>query len=161
EAATGMDRRRFAELPEDLRQWSDQHAVVELNEIVLRSCNKDAAMRYSTCQEMRQELALLQRGKSVKRKRTVQWYWALGRKAGISLVGLGALAATMTVLLRGTAPSDPWPDGAPSASSLANGLCENAINAIRHESYAEFGQAYTNLHRAIELDPGFARPYVG
>jgi len=33
EMSTGMDRRRFAELPDDLRTWPDRSAVVEFNEI--------------------------------------------------------------------------------------------------------------------------------
>ena len=32
---------------------------------------------------------------------------------------------------------------------------------LRGDNYAQFAEAYTNFHRSIELDPHFARPYVG
>src|SRR5947207_1115829 len=40
EISTGMNRRRFAELPDDLRSWPDRSVVVEFNEILLRACAK-------------------------------------------------------------------------------------------------------------------------
>jgi len=41
EICTGLDRRRFPELPEDLRSLLDQNAVVEFNEIFLKACASD------------------------------------------------------------------------------------------------------------------------
>ena len=60
----GRTRRRFAELPEDLRRWPDRGAVVEFNEILLKACAKDPARRYQSAEEMREELELLQCGRS-------------------------------------------------------------------------------------------------
>ncbi len=48
EAATGMDRREFPKLPEDLRSWADAAQVFELNEIILKACAQDAKDRYQT-----------------------------------------------------------------------------------------------------------------
>ena len=41
--ASGLDRRSFPELPDDLRSWPDRQAAVELNEVVLKACHKQAA----------------------------------------------------------------------------------------------------------------------
>ncbi len=49
EAATGLDRREFPKLPEDLRSWSDVAQVFELNEIILKACAQDSKDRYQTC----------------------------------------------------------------------------------------------------------------
>src|SRR5262245_38835466 len=101
EISTGMDRRRFAELPEELRTWPDRGAVEELNEIVLRACAKDPAMRYSSAEDLRADLVVLQRGHSVKRKRTMQRRLAVITK--LSLVGgLVALMALGGFLFRQT-----------------------------------------------------------
>ena len=43
----------------------------------------------------------------------------------------------------------------------ANALCKKALAILRNDAYAELADAYANFHRAIELDPNFARPYVG
>ncbi|HMF11718.1 MAG TPA: serine/threonine-protein kinase, partial [Gemmataceae bacterium] len=128
EAATGLDRRRFAELPKDLRDWPDQHSVIELNEVVLRACAKNSAARYSTCQEMRDELLLLQRGKSVKRKRTAQWYWAAGRTVGIA-AGL-VVAAVALISYWPNSPAGRAAlasDGPDSTNMEANALCDKAM----------------------------------
>src|SRR5450631_1765385 len=46
EAATGLDRREFPKLPEDLRTWPDAAQVFELNEIILKACAQDSKGRY-------------------------------------------------------------------------------------------------------------------
>src|SRR5689334_16220455 len=53
-------------------------------------------------------------------------------------IALGALR-----LLNRGVPPEVAEGGPPSTNEMANALCDN------------------NLHRAIELDPHFARPYVG
>src|SRR6185295_13613705 len=47
EISTGMDRRRFAALPEELWSWPDRTEVIEFNEIILRACAKDPGQRYT------------------------------------------------------------------------------------------------------------------
>jgi len=85
EISTGMDRRHFAELPEDLRTWPDRAAVVEFNEILLKACAKDPARRYQSAEEMRTELELIQRGRSIRRKRIMRHRLALGSKVLVAL----------------------------------------------------------------------------
>src|SRR5262249_39171010 len=83
EAATGMDRREFPKLPPNLREWADAGLVFEVNEILLRACGKDAAARYQSAEQMRDDLELLQRGGSVKRSYAMQQRWAATKKRGL------------------------------------------------------------------------------
>jgi serine/threonine protein kinase len=162
EAATGLDRRRFAELPEDLRQWPDHHAVVELNEIVLRACAREPTARYSTCKEMHDELAILQGGRSVQRKRAAQRYWALGKKTGVALSVVAALVVGLVLLLRyPSGRSELFSDVPDSTNLEASALCNRALYILRGDNYTEIGTAYTNFQKAIALDTNFARPYLG
>jgi serine/threonine protein kinase len=46
EAATGLDRRQFPRLPENLRDWPEAAEVFELNEIFLKACAPLSKGRY-------------------------------------------------------------------------------------------------------------------
>src|ERR1022692_1583033 len=100
EAATGMDRREFPKLPEDLRSWPDAKQVFELNEILLKACATNLGQRYKAAGVMLSEIALLRGGKSVRRKRTLQACWPLEKKAAITFGALAALAALVFQLPR-------------------------------------------------------------
>src|SRR5208283_1149893 len=63
EATTGLDKREFPKLPEDLRTWPDAAKIFELNEIMLKACALGSKDRYQKCDEMQADLALLERGK--------------------------------------------------------------------------------------------------
>jgi tetratricopeptide (TPR) repeat protein len=89
EISTGMDRRCFPELPQDLRSWPDRRAAIEVNEIVLRACAKEPALRYQTAEAMLAELKLLDAGKSVKRRRSAKRAWAWTWKAAVIVALLG------------------------------------------------------------------------
>ncbi|HAM73498.1 MAG TPA: hypothetical protein DCM86_17840 [Verrucomicrobiales bacterium] len=56
EASTGIDRRRFPELPTALYDASDAAERLQLNRIVLRACEPDPADRYATAAEMKADL---------------------------------------------------------------------------------------------------------
>ena len=162
EAATGLDRREFPKLPDDLRSWPDAAQVFELNEIILKACAQDAKSRYQTCDEMHADLALLGQGKSVKQKRTQQRYSMVGKKAGLALSALAVVAAVISLWPRQPAErSEPSSDGPDSTNLEANALCDKAMYILRGDDFMQIAEAYTNFHRAIALDPNFARPYVG
>jgi WD40 repeat protein len=72
EMTTGLDRQEFPKLPPQLRELPDAEALVEINEIVLKACDDDPRRRYATAQAMRDDLALLQAGKSIQRLRLVE-----------------------------------------------------------------------------------------
>ena len=162
EGATGMDRREFPKLPKDLCDWADGNLVLELNEIVLKACTGDARQRYVSAETMRDDLALLVHGKSVKRRRSVQWYWALGKKIAVAVGVIAAVVALISFWPRSQdVRSEVSNDGPDSTNLEANGLCDRAMYILRGDDYAEVGIAYTNFCKAIALDPHFARPYVG
>jgi serine/threonine protein kinase len=68
EIGTGKDRRDFPALPDEL---AEDDAMLELNAVILKACKTDARERYQSADELSAELALLQRGRSLRRKRTV------------------------------------------------------------------------------------------
>jgi serine/threonine protein kinase len=154
EAATGMDRRRFAELPEDLHQWPEHRAVVELNEIVLRACAKDPAARYSSCQQMHAELTLLGKGQSVRQKRTRQQRWAMVKKCVVGAALAGGLIASVVVLWR--QPRVPPPL---SKNPQAVERYQQAVYQLHSATMERHMQAYTNLLEAVKLDPTFVDAY--
>jgi tetratricopeptide (TPR) repeat protein len=161
EATTGLDRREFPKLPEDLRSWSDAKLVFELNEIVLKACASKSGERYQSVEGMRAELQALQRGKSIKRRRTAQWWWAAATRATVGIAIVGIIAATVAILVRAQIRPPPSSGGKPSPINEANGLCRKGMDVIRDDMYEQFGEAYSNLLKAAELDPSFARPWVG
>lgn len=166
EAVTGLDRREFPKLPEDIRSWEDAQAVFELNEIILKACAADSEARYENAASLLADLNALQRGSSIRRKRSGERF-----RAGFLRVGLAALmvvlvikgsdflrkgrVAAETQLLNGSAL------GPASTNMDANVWCDRGMLIIHADEYADFPTAYTNFHRAIDLDPNFARPYVG
>jgi serine/threonine protein kinase len=161
EAATGLDRRELPKLPDDLRSWPDAAQVFELNEIILKACAQDSKHRYQICEEMHADLALLDQGKSVRQKRTRQWFWSVGKKAGLALSALAVVAILISFLPRQSRRSEPSSDGADSTNLEANALCDKGMYILRGDDFLQISEAYTNFHRAIALDPNFARPYVG
>jgi tetratricopeptide (TPR) repeat protein len=161
EAATGMDRREFPKLPKNLRDWPDAGLVLELNEVVLRACAKEPDKRYATCQEMHDELALLERGKSVKRKRNVQSYAEVAKKLGVGAAVAAAIAVVVVILVRGVTPANSYPDGLPSTNLEAAALSDRGMKILRGSISEELPIAWTNFHKAIDLDPNFVQPYVG
>jgi serine/threonine protein kinase len=154
EAATGLDRREFPKLPEDLRSWPDAAQVFELNEIILKACAQDAKDRYQTCEEMHADLELLQRGKSVKQKRTRQQRWAIAKKVLVTAAVLGVIAASATMLWRQSRVTRPL-----SSNPQAEALYQQAVYELQGGTLDRAQQAYTNLAEAVKLDPRFVDAY--
>ncbi|HZM01590.1 MAG TPA: protein kinase [Candidatus Saccharimonadales bacterium] len=161
EAVTGQDRRRFPELPPELKEWPDRTNVLEINEIVLKACGSDAGGRYLKCEEMLAELNLLARGKSVKRQRRRQQGLVVCKKAGWALTAVAMVLGALIYERGHFARSEYSSEGPPSTNVDAAKLCAKGILVIRGDNTAEFKEAYTNFHQAIGLDPHFARPYIG
>jgi len=162
EAVTGLDRRSFPELPQELKDWPDAAHVLEINEVILRSCDPSVAQRYAACDQIRADLDLIQSGQSVRRKRTRQQHWAAGKRIGAGL-GSAAVIAGLIVAAWPRQPgrSGPSSDGPDSTNLEATAHCDKAMNTVRGDNPAEFLTAYSNFTKAISLDPNFVRPYVG
>ncbi len=98
EAATGRDRQEFPELPTRLGATrEDEAGLIELNEIILKACDNEPKRRYQTAEAMRADLAVLNRGQSLARKRSAQRRLAMLLKVGVVSV---ALAVGVRVFMR-------------------------------------------------------------
>ncbi|MCI0540588.1 MAG: tetratricopeptide repeat-containing serine/threonine-protein kinase, partial [Verrucomicrobiales bacterium] len=159
--STGKSHRDFPEPPADLASRPDRERWLELQAIIHRACQADPRERYASAQAMRADLESLQNGRSVKRQHLIKRRLAACKKAALSLATLMAVTAILAVAWRMLNRSTFSGDGPPSTNQLANALCAKAMLVLRGDNRAAFGEAYTNLHRAIALDANFARPYVG
>jgi len=92
EISTGKDRKEYPALPPELRSLPDSGQLVELNTVLLKACARDPRERYASADALRADLELLQRGRSVRRKRARQRRWALVRTAGVAGGALAMLA---------------------------------------------------------------------
>src|SRR5439155_17257918 len=99
EMSTGCDRKEFPALPPDIATRPDRDALAELNAIVVRACQIDPCQRYQSAEQMRADLALLQRGKSVRRQRTLQQFWHLSKRTGLGVSLLAVMATVLTLFL--------------------------------------------------------------
>ncbi|MEO8429663.1 MAG: serine/threonine-protein kinase [Verrucomicrobiota bacterium] len=151
EISTGMDRRRFAELPDDVWTWPDRAAVIEFNEIVLKACVKDSAQRYSSAADLRADLCLLQGGKSVKSARLNKRRRVMIKRIVVPSL-LVAIAFGVVTRLNFKQQTDVATGGPPSTNEFADALCSKALANLRGDNQRGYPEVYTNLHRAIELD---------
>ena len=154
EAATGLDRREFPKLPEDLRTWPDAKQVFELNEIILNASAQDSRHRYQTCDEMHADLALLGQGKSVKQKRTRQQLLAVAKKALFAAVVFGVIAIGVNVFLRHSSATRPW-----STNPQARAFYNRAVQDLQSKAPDSGQRAYANLAEAVKADPRFLDAY--
>src|ERR1041385_589780 len=96
EISTGKDRNEFPELPVPLGDVSDPSLALELNEVILKACERDLHKRYATARDMHADLVVLQNGKSVKRLRVLERRWQAFIRIGaigviVLVVGASAL----------------------------------------------------------------------
>lgn len=83
EMGTGLDRRRFPELPCHVEPPAEVAALRELNEIILRACAWDPARRYASTTALRRDLERLREGRSVRSRRV--WETTVGRLRPVML----------------------------------------------------------------------------
>jgi len=94
EMSTGKSCQDFPEPLSDLAAQADHVRWLEFNAVVHKACRAEVAERYQTADEMNAELALLQRGQSVKRKRLVERRFAVAKKIGFATATV-AIAAVL------------------------------------------------------------------
>jgi serine/threonine protein kinase len=161
EAATGLDRRRFPQLPPDLGDWPEAEQVFEINEILLKACAQSARERYGNAKAMHADLVLLGEGKSIRQKRTRQQLRSLSKKAALASLILAVVVVNLMLAVGHFTRSRSLTDGPPSTNTVATALCAKGMLIIRGDNFVEFAEAYTNFHQAIALDAHFAQPYAG
>ncbi len=91
EMSTGKDRQEFPELPTNLREFPDREGLAELNAVIAKACRHDPRDRYSNAGAMRNDLELLQSGKSLARLHRVERQLRVLRRTGAAITGLVVL----------------------------------------------------------------------
>ncbi len=160
EMSTGMDRRRFAELPADLREWSDRAQVGEFNEILLKACAKDPTQRYHTAEEMRRDLKFLQNGRSLRRAHRVAQWGRLLWRAAMWLVPAGAALSVILALGPVRHPIGTTHKEKRSSNATANRFYDLGDAYLDKMRGTNFGLAVDCFERAIQADPKFAQAYA-
>src|SRR6185295_2925953 len=93
EMCMGHDRQEFPKLPPNLNEFEDPARLLELNAVILKACHTNPSERYQSAAQMGAELALLQRGKSVKQRRSTERRWKIARKAAVAMFVAALLVA--------------------------------------------------------------------
>ncbi|HEU0009367.1 MAG TPA: tetratricopeptide repeat protein [Verrucomicrobiae bacterium] len=151
EASTGKDRQDFPEPLTNLGDQPDKDRLLELNAIMHKACATNTRQRYQTADELHADLAVLQRGESVKRKRAIQRRWTIARKLGLACALVAALIAAVpfkSLLIRGKAPN-------PEAVRLFE------LGQWYHNQFTEEGQtkAILYLNQAVQIEPKYVEAY--
>lgn len=96
EISTGQDRKAFPELPDTVEEIGHAEGFSELNEVILRACERNVERRYQSAEEMHRDLLLLQAGKSVRRLRLLERRMVYLKKGA-------AVAATLALVIAAAA----------------------------------------------------------
>jgi eukaryotic-like serine/threonine-protein kinase len=92
ELHTGFDRKSFPELPADSTSDGDSNFGQELNLIILKACSPAAHSRHRAVRELREELQLLQSGRSIRRLRQAENRAVFFRRFGLVAGVIAAIA---------------------------------------------------------------------
>jgi Tfp pilus assembly protein PilF len=168
ETSMGRSRLDFPALPAN---WDDlptdeQGSLLEFNEVLVKACESDPSRRYQSAEQMHVDLAVLQRGESVKQKRLKEWRLAVAKRVAW---GTGILAVLAVTAFRLTT-SFSLERGQPDARAVGRNLTTNldALNAYSQGRYAynkradaDMTNAVRFFEQAIALDSKFAEAYAG
>jgi len=169
EISTGKDRRDFPQAPADLASLPDRKQFLELAEIIERACDPDPRRRYQSAREMHDDLALIERGESVRQANVRKGRLAAARQyggvfAGVALVFLlGAVAATWMQLKRGRTQQTSRAAAPERSTTNALALSEYRLGRFWMEkrTAAGFSNALEHFERALEHDARFPHPLAG
>ena len=89
---TGLPQQRFPEIPPDLADGDDAELARELNLIILKASAPQTERRHNGATKLREELLLLQSGRSIQRLRDAEKRAAFFRKAGLAAAAVAVLA---------------------------------------------------------------------
>ena len=133
EISTGQGRDLFPELPNELSEFADREAIVEINEIVVKACANTPQARYRSAGALRADLKMLFEGRSIKRLRFVERQLARATR----------LAAAAMIL------------------ATATGVLAYAVNRVRNREKQLLASQYVasgaarleqrNLHAALPM----------
>jgi serine/threonine protein kinase/Tfp pilus assembly protein PilF len=158
EALTGFDRRRFPELPGDIREWPDAALGFELNAVTVKACAMEGTRRYGSAREIVLDLERLADGESVKRLHA--WQSKLGWARKAAAAGVGTAAVVGIALFLGLTRYRPEED-ARSSNPEVNRLVDQAERILLSETQDRLHQAGDYFKQAAKLDPQFIPAYRG
>jgi serine/threonine protein kinase len=150
--STGKSHQDFPEPLADLTRRPENARWLELDAVILKACQAEVRRRYQSAEEMHQELLLLQRGESVREKRTAKRRWGLVKK-----VGLATLAATLLLVgwqLVSGLHAGHKPDSETTRLYKLGQWYYTQLTPELHQ------KALENLTRATERDHNFVEPYA-
>jgi serine/threonine protein kinase len=155
EMSTGQDRRRFPDLPPDVKDWPDGEAVLELNQVVVRACAYDPSRRYPRAEAIIDDLKLLRDGRSVRSQRAVAERIRIAKRALVAAAACGLLSG---LLFLGRGPASGYP---PSPIAQVNGLVERGYHFARRRTPENRRNALQCFHAALQQDPHYLPAYFG
>src|SRR5439155_12281429 len=113
----------------------------------------EVAQRYRSAEEMQADLAILQQGRSVKRKHARERRWAFVRKAGVGMAVLAAFILLMSFFKQQLARERP-------IKPAALGLYLEGWSRVREGGKENFELASAKLEQALALDPTQPKIYA-
>ncbi len=156
EVSTGMDRRRFPELPEAFRSSPQDTAFREFNRILLGACARDVRSRYQSSAEVIEDLARVQEGNSLKRahvlrqvRTTFRRRWKIATASAILMAG-ALLGTTRSEFERFRAADIEVPN-----------LVAQGDQCALNETPERQAQALQYYEEALRLDPLFVPALIG
>lgn len=141
EAMTGRDRTEFPELPANFGARPDHGALLELNEIILRACERDPARRHATAEDLLGELRLLQGGLSLRRLRQTERRLRFFRRVGIGAAVLALFAFVAVGLARREAARQRANFNAAETLRLRAEAAERSAREQLHETSVALSRA--------------------
>lgn len=150
ELATGFDRHEYPRLPAELPAGAELSELLELNEVIIRACDRDPLVRFGNATAFRDELLLVQAGRSIRRLRTAERH--LGR--AVRICALLAMVACV-------AGAGAWLEHQRAEAELA----KRHSAEVQRDELARRSIYSANLARAQEAllngDYGYAREELG
>src|SRR5262249_47078600 len=150
------DRKEFPALPAEIATRPDREALIELNAIVTRACQFDPAQRYVNSEAMLAELELVERGRSVKRKRGWEQRRALFGRVLLGALLLGVLA-TGGIFLSQPRHSRVFHSKVPGVDTLV----ERGNEILRRSTPEGLAKALDCFNQAAQKDPKFPPALIG
>jgi serine/threonine protein kinase/tetratricopeptide (TPR) repeat protein len=149
EISTGEDRRKFPDLPTELKGWPDSRALLQLNEVVLKACAKDVARRYHSAEEMHADLLRLQAGKPVRWRRKLEQTGRQARRFGPALA-VGALALLLLPRLMPPQSAQPTAVSGEKASVFVLPFRTEGTNAVADDLRRRITDAFIDSLALID-----------
>jgi serine/threonine protein kinase len=160
EAATGLDRRRYPDLPADLKAWPDSQTVLELNQVVIRACSADVGTRYRTAQDVQKDLLQMNEGRSLLQMRRSMRRWQNVRRGATWLAT--ATAVIGLLVLTGHAL---WGRNGNQANLTGTNQPPHALYTAgrtyldKFEGAGDLQMAAASFLHSTETEPGYGPAY--